>query len=210
MSSTRSSFSPLLAVCFVYNRFFREEPAPYFESDEEHFLYGSVGTEAEQGVPYWIWLVLPRIFPEYLPGPGGYASIGVLARDGHEMPIGLSKVTVGFPRVGINCAMCHAASFRARPDDVPTIYPAAASHQTGEQEYLRFLIACASDPRFTADTILDEIAKNTTLSFIDRLLYRFAIIPGTQRALLRLQGRQRVDDPAAQTGAAAVSTRSTR
>ena len=172
---------------FTYNRFFREQAPPYFESDEDHFLYGSVGTEPGQGVPYWIWLVLPRIFPEYLPGPGGYASIGVLARDGHEMPIGLSKVTVGFPRVGINCAMCHAASFRARPDDVPTIYAAAASHQTGEQEYLRFLIACASDPRFTADTILNEIARNTTLSFMDRLLYRFAIIPGTQRALLRLK-----------------------
>ena len=83
--------------------------------------------------------------------------------------------------------MCHAASFRAKPTDVPTIYPAAASHQTGEQEYLRFLIACASDARFTADTILGEIAKNTELSFMDRLLYRFAIIPGTRRALLRLR-----------------------
>ena len=172
---------------FTYVRFFRAEPAPYFESDEDHFLYGSVGTEPDQGVPYWIWLVLPRVFPDHLPAPGGYASIGVLGRDGHEMPIGLSKVTVGFPRVGINCAMCHAASFRAKPTDVPTIYPAAASHQTGEQEYLRFLIACASDARFTADTILGEIAKNTELSFMDRLLYRFAIIPGTRRALLRLR-----------------------
>lgn len=174
---------------FTYNRFFREEPAPFFESDEEHFLYGSVGTEAEQGVPYWIWLVLPRIFPEYLPGPGGYASIGVLGQPGYEMPIGLSKVTVGFPRVGINCAMCHAASFRAAPDDVPTIYPAAASHQTGEQEYLRFLINAASDPRFTADTILAEIARNTRLSFFDRLLYRFAIIPATRRGLLEQRDR---------------------
>ena len=172
---------------FTYVRCFREVPPPYFESDEEHFLYGSVGTEPDQGVPYWIWLVLPRVFPDHLPAPGGYASIGVLGRDGHEMPIGLSKVTVGFPRVGINCAMCHAASFRAKPTDVPTIYPAAASHQTGEQEYLRFLIACASDARFTADTILGEIAKNTNLSFMDRLLYRFAIIPGTRRALLRLR-----------------------
>ncbi len=180
----------LLAVAawvFVYDRFFREEPAPFFASDEEHFLYGSVGTEPDQGVPYWIWLVLPRLFPEHLPRPGGYASIGIIGRDGHEMPIGLSKVTVGFPRVGINCAMCHAASFRARPDDVPTIYPAAASHQTGEQEYLRFLIACASDPRFTAGTILNEIAKNTRLSFVDQMLYRFAIIPGTRRAILRLK-----------------------
>ena len=50
------------------HHFFREEPAPYFASDEEHFLFGSVGTESRQGVPYWIWLVLPRIFPEHLPG----------------------------------------------------------------------------------------------------------------------------------------------
>ena len=108
------------------------KPPPYFASDEEHFLYGSVGTEAEQGVPYWIWLVLPRVFPEYLPRPGrlrvARASVG---GDGHEMPIGLSKVTVGFPRVGINCAMCHTASYRARPTDPPTIYPAGPSHQTG-------------------------------------------------------------------------------
>ena len=72
----------VLGGVFVYSRFFRERPAPYFASDEEHFLYGSVGTEAEQGIPYWIWLVLPRVFPEHLPGPGGYASIGILARDG--------------------------------------------------------------------------------------------------------------------------------
>src|SRR6266550_2357800 len=59
------------------------------------FVYNG-SFHAEQGIPYWIWLVLPRIFPENLQGPGGYASIGVLSRDGqHEMPIGLSKVTIG-------------------------------------------------------------------------------------------------------------------
>src|SRR5437773_4127844 len=75
----------------TYVKFFREEPPPFFAADEDHFLFGSVGTEAQQGIPYWIWLVLPRIFPEYLPGPGGYASTGMLSKDGHEMPIGLSK-----------------------------------------------------------------------------------------------------------------------
>src|SRR3954466_13565922 len=176
-----------LGGLFVYDRFFRAEPAPFFASDEEHFLYGSVGTEPDQGVPYWVWLVLPRIFPEYLPANGGYASVGIVGRDGHEMPIGFSKVTVGFPRVGINCAVCHTASFRASADDVPKIYPAAASHQTNEQAYLRFLIRSASDPRFTPTTILNEIAKNTNLSFMDRLLYRFAIIPGTRRGILQLK-----------------------
>ena len=170
-----------------YVKFFREEPAPYFASDEDHFLFGSVGTEEQQGIPYWIWLVLPRIFPEYLPRPGGYASLGILAKDGHEMPIGLSKVTIGFPRVAINCAMCHAASYRLTPDEPATIVAAAPSHQTAPQLYIRFLFACASDPRFTADTILGEIAKNYPLSLLDRILYRFVIIPMTGRRIRELR-----------------------
>ena len=171
----------------TYVKFFREEPPPYFASDEDHFLFGSVGTEGEQGIPYWIWLVLPRIFPEYLPGPGGYASTGILSKDGREMPVGLSKVTIGFPRVAINCAMCHTASYRARPGDPPTIVAAGPSHQTAPQQYLRFLIACVSDPRFTASTILGEISKNTRLSMLDRMLYRFAIIPAMRRRVLQLR-----------------------
>jgi hypothetical protein len=175
-----------LAAGIAYVKFFRREPAPYFASDQEHFLYGSVGTEEREGVPYWIWLVLPRIFPEYVPQPGGYAAVGLLAPTGHEMPIGLSKVTIGFPRVGINCAMCHTASVRLRAGDVPKIYPAAPSHQTAPQQYVRFLFACASDPRFTADTILAEIAKNHQLSTLDRLIYRYVIIPRTRSGLLDL------------------------
>ena len=172
---------------FVHDHFFREEPPPYFESEEDHFLFGSVGTETTDGIPYWIWLVLPRIFPDLLPGPGGYASLGVLAKPGYEMPVGLSKTTIGFPRVAINCAMCHAASVRLRPDDVPTIVAGAPSHQTSPQGYVRFLMDAAADPRFNADTILAEIARNTQLSPVERLLYRAAIIPATRRGLLAVR-----------------------
>ena len=175
---------------FVYNSFFREADPPVFASDEDHFLFGSIGTEGNQGVPYWIWLVLPRVFPDLLPAPGGYGSIGFLTKDGREMPIGLSKVTVGFPRVGINCASCHAASYRTRPDEPPTIVSAAASHQTAPQAYVRFLFAAAADPRFNADALLGEISRNTRLSFFDQLLYRFAIIPTARRELLRQRAFQ--------------------
>jgi hypothetical protein len=178
------------AALLVYERLFREEPAPYFASAEDHFLFGSIGTESGEGLPYWVWLVLPRVFPDLLPAPGGYASLGFLAKDGRQLPIGLSKVTVGIPRVGINCAMCHAASYRARPDDPPTIVAAAASHQTSPQQYFRFLFDAAADPRFNADTLLAEIARNTRLSAFDRLLYRFAIIPATRRALLQQRASQ--------------------
>jgi mono/diheme cytochrome c family protein len=172
---------------FTYVEFFKEEPAPFFASDEDHFLFGSIGTEAEQGVPYWIWLVLPRVFPEYLPGPGGYAALGMLSKDGREMPIGFSKVTIGFPRVGINCAICHTASYRLHAGDPPTIVAAGPAHQTSEQDYLHFLFACASDPRFTPDTILAEIARNYRMSLLDRMLYRTVIIPQTRKAILQLQ-----------------------
>jgi len=161
-------------------------PVQQFESAEDHFLYGSIGTEKESGVPYWIWLVLPRIFPDLLPAPGGYASIGLMTRDGHEMPIGLSKVTIGQPRVGVNCAMCHAATVRATPGDAPMVFAGAPANQTGAQEYRQFLVAAASDPRFASGTILNEIARNVTLPLTDRLWYRLVLIPQTRRALQRL------------------------
>jgi mono/diheme cytochrome c family protein len=170
----------------AYVKFFRTEPPPYFEAAEDHFLFGSVGTE-DDGLPYWIWLVLPRVFPEYLPDPGGYAGLGMVAKDAHEMPVGLSKVTIGYPRVGVNCAMCHTASVRAEPDEPPMIVPGAPAQQLAWQQYQQFLSACASDPRFTADTLLGEIAKNVELSLLDRALYRWVIVPRTRRSLLRLR-----------------------
>ncbi len=176
----------LVIAMVVYENFFRAEPAAQYESDEDHFLFGSVGTETA-GVPYWIWLVLPRIFPDLLPGAGGYAGLGVISKPGYQMPIGLSKVTIGYPRVGVNCALCHAASVRVSPTDVPVIIPAGPSHQTAAQQYVRFLTDAAADPRFTASTILGEIAKNYRLSLLERELYRFVIIPRTRRALLRLR-----------------------
>ena len=193
----------------TYVKLFRESPAPYFASDEEHFLFGSMGTETEGGVPYWIWLVLPRLFPEYLPRPGGYATLGILGKDGHEMPVGLSKVTVGVPRVGINCAACHTARWREKPGDPPNIVAAAPAHQMGMQEYRRFLMACASDPRFNAGTILDEIAKNYRLSAIDRLLYRFAVIPSTRRGCCGRSAKAKAcrSAPSGAGGAPICSTR---
>ncbi|MGH8059252.1 MAG: cytochrome c, partial [Candidatus Entotheonellia bacterium] len=47
----------------------RDIPTTY-TSIEDHFKYGSIGNEADAGVPYWIWKVLPKMFPEKLPGEG--------------------------------------------------------------------------------------------------------------------------------------------
>jgi hypothetical protein len=151
---------------------------------EEEFKYGSIGAEAEQGIPYWIWQVLPRMFADKLP-PGGFGALGMISEPGHDTPIGFSKKTVwGVPRVAINCAFCHTQSFRTSASAAPSIVLAGASHQFDPQAYSKFLDATASDPRFNATDMLAEIAKLTTLSWYDSMAYRFVLIPAVKRGLL--------------------------
>jgi len=154
-------------------------------SAEEQFKYGSIGTEQPQGVPYWIWLVLPRLFPEKLPGPGGYTSLGILWEEGKETPVGFSNKTIGFPRIGVTCAVCHNTTFRKTAKDKPTLVLAGPSNKFNLQGYIRFLNDSASDPRFTPEYILNEIGYNHNFSWFEKLLFRFIIIPQTKSALLQ-------------------------
>ncbi len=170
---------------FSWRYFFREEPEPQWADQSERFKYGSIGAENTRGIPYYVWLVLPRVFPEHLPGPGGYKSFGLVWEEGREFPSGFTKRVIGFPRVANNCAICHTGTWRRSEDDTPQVVVAAPSHTTDIQALLRFLIACGEDPRFNASTLLAEIDREVKLSFIERQLYRFAIIPLTRRALLR-------------------------
>lgn len=174
---------------FSWYKFFREVPQPAFANEEERFKYGSIGAEFSRGLPYWVWLVLPRIFPDYMPGPGGYQSFGLVWEPGHELPVGFSKKTVGFPRVANNCAICHVGTWRGTEHDLPHLVVAAPAHTSDVQGMIRFLTRCADDPRFNASTLLTEIERETKLSTVDKLIYRFAIIPLT-RSALKQQGAQ--------------------
>lgn len=178
-----------LGAWFSWYKFFREEPEQQFASEEERFKYGSIGAENDRGIPYWIWIALPRIFPDKMPGPGGYKSFGLVWEEGKELPVGFTKRVIGFPRVANNCAICHTGTWRSKPDEVPHVVATAPSHTTDVQGLLRFLTSAAKDPRFNADTILGEIQQMTKLSFIDRQIYRYLIIPFTRRALVQQEGQ---------------------
>ena len=73
-------------------KFFREEhqPAWITADPDTRFKYGSIGAEHDAGIPYWIFFVLPRMFPEKLPGPGGLASLGVVWEQAQELPVGFT------------------------------------------------------------------------------------------------------------------------
>ena len=167
-------------------KFLREEPQPDWvtATPDMRFKYGSIGAEHDAGIPYWIFFVLPRMFPEKLPGPGGYASLGVAWEQGQELPIGFTKKTIGFPRVANNCASCHTASYRRSANENPVFVPTGPNHTLDLQAFFRFVVDCARDPRFNADEIMSEIALVYDLPLFDRLIYRYVLIPITKKRLL--------------------------
>lgn len=170
----------VLAAILGFGAWFHlmREVSTYYESEVEHFNYSSVGVEVASGAPYWIWYVLPRVFRDKLPpGSVGYEAFGFILEEGQDAPIGFPTKTVGFQRVGINCALCHTGTFRTNQADETRILIGAPSTTFDLQSYLRFLFDCASDPRFNAENIIPEIQTVNDLSFVEILLYRFLIIP---------------------------------
>jgi len=175
---------------YAWYKFFRDVPQPeWITGDAEaNFLHGSIGAEGQAGIPYWIVVVLPRIFDDLLPGPGGYASLGLPWKEGMELPVGFSKKTVGFDRVGFNCALCHATQYRTGPDESPTIVAAGGSHTADIEGLLNFFGRAANDSRFSAETIMTQIDIAYPLGFVDRMLYKYVFIPVTKKRLAE-QGR---------------------
>jgi mono/diheme cytochrome c family protein len=176
----------------------------------EEFEYGSLGDDSARALPYWVWYVLPRVFGDLLPGNGGYAAFGFTWErqrtsgpdcdaaapadrcfQGSETPIGFAKTTEGTPRISTNCALCHTATYRLRPEDPPTAVPGGAAQQADIQAYQQFLYDCAADPRFNPDTLISEIGYNVKLSVVDEWKYRYVIIPRTKRALLEQRAASR-------------------
>ena len=167
----------------LFRRFNPDAPTVHRDI-REHFKYGSIGSEPANGIPYWIWKVLPDMFPEKLPPPGnGYAAFGFVFEPGAELPIGLARRKVVIPRVGMNCAICHTGTVRDAPGSPARIYLGMPANTFDLQAYLQFLIDCASDGRFTADNVVREIEARTTLDPLQRTVYREAVYQ-TREALL--------------------------
>ena len=153
--------------------------------------------------------MLPEIFPEHLPGPGGYRSLGMYQEKGRDTPVGFTKKTVGFPRVAFNCAACHSATFRAGREAKRQLVLTAPATTFDPQGYVRFLIAAGADKRFTADNILKaidaphgaELDRPAALSLRDH--------PAPARRPARAGEPLRVDQRAARLGEGARSTPST-
>ncbi len=150
----------------------------------DHFKYGSIGGEAANGIPYWVWKALPVVFTDKLPGEG-YTSLGFIQEPEHDLPIGFSQAKIGFDRVAQNCATCHVGSLRDTPESEPQIITAMPSNTVNLEGYIRFLSDVAIDERFTADKMMPAIeAMGANLNPLEKLIYRYFAIPQTRDALI--------------------------
>jgi hypothetical protein len=165
-------------------RHVRAQPAWVTANSQDRYFYGSVGARETRGIPYWVWLAMPRVFPEHMPGPGGYASLGMAWQEGIEMPVGFAKQQVGYVRVSGNCALCHVTTLATQPDQAPRIVPAVSGKTTDLKPLVNFFRQCAADPRFNADELLSQIEQDTSLSLWDKALYRYVLIPRIKKAFL--------------------------
>jgi mono/diheme cytochrome c family protein len=180
----------LLVILVVVGPFPGNNTSASFTDIDEHFKYGSIGGESSNGIPYWLWKVLPEMFPEKLPGKG-YQSLGFVQESGQKLPIGFAKSKVnGLEVITQNCATCHVGTLRSNPNSKTQIIATMPSHQLDLEGYIKFLGEVALDPRFNPREIMPYIeASGAKLNPIEKLLYRFVAIPQTRDALI-IQGKK--------------------
>jgi hypothetical protein len=196
------------AVAIPAYAFFQKDEPEVHANIEEQFKYGSIGSEARLGVPYYVWAVLPDVFPDLLPDhPGqGYERFGFIQEPGHPRPIGFSfrKKPVGL--VGANCAACHVGTVRAAPGAPRQVVLGMPANVVSLDEYVNFLRAAGKDPRFDADTLMPAIERRFDLSRSEKLLYRYLVIPETKKGIDELEDEFRWRDTRPAVGPGRVDT----
>jgi mono/diheme cytochrome c family protein len=146
------------------------------------FRYGATGTEGSAGIPYWIFRVVPQIFPERFPG-GSYTALGFQdddhafyqrrrgdAPDGSfRVPAGLVVVDseffvpffhfkLGIKRVAINCSGCHRGAY-LDDDQKLRLVDGMPNHTADLQGFKQIFTRGVLDDRFNGPHVIDEIDK---------------------------------------------------
>jgi RoxA-like, cytochrome c-like len=177
------------AGLYLVERFTRDSPVSY--TDETAFFErGSTGGERMDGIPYWIWIALPKIFPDKMPdhrSDQGYAGFGMIYEhqdqsNPYALPVGMSHRNVrGVDVVYLNCGACHIGTVRDSPTAEPRIIPGMPAHEFNLGAWGTFLTSIPNDQRFSPQRILDQIdamqdnkrSLVPKLDFINRLIIRY-------------------------------------
>jgi hypothetical protein len=166
------------------------------ESDiVEHFKYGSIGSE-ENGLPYWVWQALPRLFPEEFEHRADYQAFGFLYElrpDGRQrdLPVGIGRREVdGIELAWFNCAVCHTGTVRQQADGTRYLVPAMPSNNLDLYRFFRFLLDAGADERLSPDRLIPAMREaGADIGWLEAKLWRFYIIPRVREGLVMRRSR---------------------
>lgn len=179
----------LLILAALYYLIFVNQYVVAYRDDEDHFKYGSIGSEPANGLPILVFKALPVMFPDGSELTG-YRRFGLLYESEQaDLPIGVSRRVVdGIERVWLNCAICHVGTYRINLSDQPTYIYGAPSNNLRLYSLLKFFLEVADAPNFNADNLIEAIDSPQVggkLNFVDRLIYRYLVFPRVQQALVQ-------------------------
>jgi mono/diheme cytochrome c family protein len=173
-----------------------DRPVTY-ESIEEHFKYGSIGSEPGGSLfapvggvlpPYWVFRSLPSICSDML--PKGYSTFGFITEAGRDLPIGVSRRRrLGIDQVGLNCAVCHTSTVRETPTSPPQIVLGMPANRLDLQAFVKFVLDCSLDSRLTTEAIRGRLPEKGGPSLFERALFTFGFIERLKVTTLNLRNR---------------------
>lgn len=169
----------------VLDVFAPNRPVDY-KSEQDHFYFGSIGSDISGGLPLKVIQVLPAMFPEYLPKGAtrhDYTSFGFIQKPGTTMPIGFSIRRRFIDFTAINCGACHTGSVRESPDSEPMIIAGMPANTLDLRAFFQFLFDCARDPRFNVGEILAAMDRAGLAGPLDGPIFRL-VIPRLKNGLL--------------------------
>jgi Cytochrome c len=169
----------------LYVNLLKVEPDTVFSDPAEMYKYGAIGLAIEARVPLYLWEVVPELCGDKMPDPAlGWASFGLLYEPGKSLPIGFAQRQIGYPTVEPTCSLCHTANFRTAEGGAQQIAAGGPAHALDLQGFQWFLYDCAQSPGFTPKAVVAKIAaKHPELSWFQKKIYEFAIIPSAQMGL---------------------------
>lgn len=177
----------ILLLAALYYLVFVNQYVIAYRDDLDHFKYGSIGSEPNNGLPILVFKALAVMYRDEL-GSAGYRRFGMLYESGHsDLPIGMSRrIVSGVERVWLNCAVCHVGTYRINLTDEPRFIYGAPSNNLRLFDLLQFLIKVGADPKFSPDNLIAAINSSEVggnLNFVDRLIYRYIVFPRVRQGL---------------------------
>jgi hypothetical protein len=174
-----------------------DRPTTY-DDIQEHFKYGSIGSEPGGSLlspvggvlpPYWIFTALPSICSDKAP-PNGYAGFGFVMEQGKDVPVGISRRRrLGLDQAGLNCAACHASTVRDTPDAAPRVVLGMPAQRLDLQAFVQFVLDCTLDNRLTVDAVRGRLPKTGGPSLFERALLTVGLVDRLKLQTLNLRNR---------------------